>query len=216
MSSKVCSFESCERRSVAHGLCGGHYQQQRRGVNLSPLLSVSKQVKVCSVDGCTRENFSLSMCNRHWQQVRAGKPVTLARGWNSAKERDASGRKQCRSCKDWFPESEFTIVRRNSDGLAYYCRRCTRDRHLKDTHNISSKQFEELASAQGGCCAICGDCDALLHVDHDHGCCPGKGSCGKCVRGLLCSSCNLGLGKLRDDVSRLRSAIAYLEKYGEA
>lgn len=36
-------------------------------------------------------------------------------------------------------------------------------------------------------------------VDHDHKCCPGKTSCGKCVRGLLCGNCNTILGRQRDD-----------------
>lgn len=38
-----------------------------------------------------------------------------------------------------------------------------------------------------------------LAVDHDHACCPGHYSCGKCVRGLLCQDCNIAAGKLRDD-----------------
>lgn len=36
-------------------------------------------------------------------------------------------------------------------------------------------------------------------VDHDHKCCLGKTSCGRCVRGLLCGNCNTILGRQRDD-----------------
>src|SRR4029077_2130187 len=35
---------------------------------------------------------------------------------------------------------------------------------------------------------------ALLAVDHDHNCCPGAHSCGKCIRGILCGTCNSALG----------------------
>jgi hypothetical protein len=48
-------------------------------------------------------------------------------------------------------------------------------------------------------------------VDHDHRCCPGKVSCGKCVRGLLCNPCNKGvLGHLRDDVEALYRLADYV------
>ena len=35
-----------------------------------------------------------------------------------------------------------------------------------------------------------------LDVDHDHACCPGARSCGKCVRGLCCTGHNNGLNKV--------------------
>jgi hypothetical protein len=38
-----------------------------------------------------------------------------------------------------------------------------------------------------------------LHIDHDHGCCSGKGSCGSCVRGALCARHNVYLGYLEAD-----------------
>ena len=34
---KVCSFEGCGKKSHSKDLCGGHYQQMRRGVALKPL-----------------------------------------------------------------------------------------------------------------------------------------------------------------------------------
>ena len=45
-----------------------------------------------------------------------------------------------------------------------------------------------------------------LAVDHDH-------KTGK-IRGLLCISCNVGLGHFQDDVELLRSAILYLQEGG--
>ncbi len=68
--------------------------------------------------------------------------------------------------------------------------------------------YDELFEKQKGCCAICGTTDSghnvtnHLLVDHDH-------STGK-VRGLLCSSCNLGIGKFKDDTNLLATAINYL------
>jgi len=55
---------------------------------------------------------------------------------------------------------------------------------------------------------------ALLAVDHDHNCCPGQHSCGKCVRGLICGNCNTALGLAHNDAATLRQLADYLDAYG--
>lgn len=63
-------------------------------------------------------------------------------------------------------------------------------------------------------CFACGATDVALAVDHDHRCCvSSRKVCGECVRGLLCDSCNKALGLVGDDIERLRSLIAYLERW---
>ena len=83
-------------------------------------------------------------------------------------------------------------------------------------YGISPTQYRELLAKQGGGCAICGATNSpdvcktarsstgrrRLHVDHDH-------KTGV-VRGLLCSSCNIALGKFRDDASIIERAAMYL------
>jgi hypothetical protein len=70
-------------------------------------------------------------------------------------------------------------------------------------YNLTITDYNKMVDAQGGVCLICknppskrGRATNSLVVDHDHGCCPGQKSCGKCVRGLLCHTCNLILGIL--------------------
>lgn len=52
------------------------------------------------------------------------------------------------------------------------------------------------------------------HMDHDHQCCPYgvRQGCAKCVRGLLCHSCNVGLGHFKDNISLLLAAVVWLKK----
>src|SRR5687768_12575741 len=68
---------------------------------------------------------------------------------------------------------------------------------LRRRFGITLEQYNKLYEKQNGLCAICCE-DSLqgrsLAVDHDRYCCPGKASCGKCVRGLLCHNCNTGVG----------------------
>lgn len=88
-------------------------------------------------------------------------------------------------------------------------------------YGMSIAEFEALWNFQGGRCAGCGlpidmyDPDSSIHVDHDHACCgfrPSQGHrlCGKCVRGLLCRSCNTALGLVKDDPAVLLRLAEYL------
>jgi Recombination endonuclease VII len=91
------------------------------------------------------------------------------------------------------------------------------------TYSMGAGGFRKLLDLQGGRCACCGDeldIDlrprpgrlSRVHVDHDHSCCAGARSCGKCVRGILCVNCNAMLGRAKDDPERLRSGAEYLER----
>lgn len=93
-------------------------------------------------------------------------------------------------------------------------REARHSRHVERTYGISREQYGALLEAQGGRCA--GGCGATgksrrLAVDHDHSCCPGTISCGRCVRGLLCSRCNRFIGHLGDNPEALRGLAEYLE-----
>ena len=83
---------------------------------------------------------------------------------------------------------------------------------------ITSEQYDALEAKQQKLCAICGVDDPgkgkkNFCVDHSHLCCPKRKSCGKCLRGLLCSSCNLAVGLLKDSLSRAEAVVRYLKEY---
>jgi hypothetical protein len=77
--------------------------------------------------------------------------------------------------------------------------------HLKRKFGLTPAEYEAKLAAQGGGCALCGrepGPGRQLDIDHDH-------TTGA-VRGLICNTCNQGLGQFRDDPIRLAHAAAYL------
>lgn len=137
----------------------------------------------------------------------------------------------CSVCELYKDRAEF----RAGDGrygVHTICRECERERDLKrkkaalkdDNHwfkvkrvygyNLSRERHDEMVKQQGGGCALCRTKITDLrkwNVDHDHACCPAGGSCGLCVRALLCRGCNLGLGRHYDDPMILRRAATLIE-----
>jgi hypothetical protein len=87
---------------------------------------------------------------------------------------------------------------------------------LKGLYKMTPEQYNNMLIAQNYICAVCQQpckTERGLAVDHDHSCCPGNKSCGKCIRGLLCINCNRGLGMFQDDPVLLNRAIDYLAKF---
>ena len=89
---------------------------------------------------------------------------------------------------------------------------------LKRTYGITAEQYLELLEKQRGKCALCEiPLVSLLDNDRDFTGQPDNNvarvdHCHKTerVRGLLCFSCNVGLGKFRDDEQLLLKAVEYL------
>jgi hypothetical protein len=76
-------------------------------------------------------------------------------------------------------------------------------------YGMTLESFENLFSKQEGKCAICGD---LLLRSKKRGVCVDHCHATGEVRGLLCWSCNIGLGHFHDDPVRLEGAVLYLKK----
>lgn len=143
--------------------------------------------------------------------------------------------KECLKCKIEKSKEEFGKDKSTKDGLTRWCRSCKntnqletqrryrethpekytpehmRKWHLNHAYGISPEQFDEMLAAQGGRCAAC-PATTQFHIDHDHACCPGTRSCGKCIRGILCRNCNVALGLVDDDAERLERLMNYLKE----
>ncbi|WP_367582316.1 endonuclease VII domain-containing protein [Tsukamurella tyrosinosolvens] len=81
-----------------------------------------------------------------------------------------------------------------------------RERRLEGTYGLTSEEYRAIYEHQGSRCAICqvatGKTKALA-VDHDH-------REPFLIRGLLCSPCNILIGRWGDDPAPFERAISYL------
>ena len=142
----------------------------------------------------------------------------------------AAALKTCSRCRERRPRSDFGSNRSRPDGRQHQCNECRRaaereatqqlspderrDQWLRKCYRMTLAEYDEMLLAQGSACAICrtekpGGRHNVFVVDHDHSCCAGVITCGRCVRGLLCVNCNRQVGWLEGErASQLR---AYIE-----
>jgi len=135
--------------------------------------------------------------------------------------------KKCTKCQKEKPLNEFYASRaecilchKNAAKVYYYQRGgkelqrtnykpiVHRRSRLKLTYGISLTEFENLLVNQNSKCLICLDAflsDSDACIDHDHRT--------NQIRGLLCRSCNRGVGYFRDNPIFLRKAAEYLDGF---
>lgn len=128
--------------------------------------------------------------------------------------------RKCNTCHVDKESSEFYRDKqiKATGGFDYICKSCKKEYrktlkieykkyHLLNTYGITLEQYLGMFNDQGGSCLICSvhrnTLPKDLHVDHCH-------ETGQ-VRGLLCSSCNQGLGNFKDSIKSLENAISYLK-----
>ncbi|UTC29978.1 recombination endonuclease VII [Brevundimonas phage vB_BpoS-StAshley] len=111
----------------------------------------------------------------------------------------------CKFCNKTKPIEDFGIKKCGARNVT--CISCVTRRKARSTQ----LGVEVLKAQNAGILPkmICEICTKQLtskdaHRDHDH-----KSGL---TRGLLCFSCNVGLGHFKDDKSLLQAAITYLEK----
>jgi hypothetical protein len=128
---------------------------------------------------------------------------------------------RCRSCyltdrwkrPDFETQEEFEEDTRKR-------RKASREKYIyKKLYNLTENDYQDMLKEQNYSCAICGvhqdTLDVRMNVDHDHSCCPGKYTCGNCIRGLLCRTCNMALGGFKDSENILKSALQYITSYSK-
>jgi hypothetical protein len=150
--------------------------------------------------------------------------------------------KQCKKCGVVYPKAEgfFNTHSSTKDGFRHECKKCQREwsreywkknsqilnKRLRDWKNsnperkhdynlarfkLNHAEFESMLKEQGGC-KICGTMERgrsgrNFSVDHCHKT--------NQVRGILCPTCNTGMGHFKDDPALLQKAANYLLNFNE-
>lgn len=148
--------------------------------------------------------------------------------------------KSCTGCKSVKPLSSFYANKRVKDGRMAKCKECWKEKgkkyhqknrekmnartrayyqaHLEQSrlwsrrnnvkrYGVSEEEYDALFKRGAGQCWIChGDPDTgkQLSIDHDH-------TTGV-IRGLLCRTCNFGVGSFRDNPALCESGASYLRR----
>ena len=138
----------------------------------------------------------------------------------------------CPLCLVEKPRDAFYVDRKRADALHTYCKECCKSRakaiyatsdkaerarvhrewvRANQSHirayktawnlGIPIEEVQDLLSR--GVCDVCQSTERL-RIDHCH--------VSSRVRGVLCDSCNKGLGFFKDDPARLRAALRYLKQ----
>lgn len=199
----TCSREGCEKPVHLKGLCSPHYQKSiapplKGRVYETKWFNPDGTRMTCRVDDCDKRVSAASLCSMHYNRLhRYGTTDLLEKEW---------------------PVCPVPDCGRTMTGKSAMCGKC---RQARWRYGLSDETYMLLMQPENRFCGNpgCGSTERL-HIDHDHSCCPyGKFptktrvSCGKCVRGWLCHSCNVTLGQMQESPERIRGLLTYLERF---
>lgn len=172
-------------------------------------------------------------CNNTTQRdlYRNKAPVTLRRSVQPYAEMWAEGGRRCTGCLEWKTWEQFAKKKTGHMGRNARCKVCfnrkaassrwvnvdesrrgERERrgrtgaNYKTRYGIDREEFERRARAQNGACALCGNDEKRLVVDHDHAT--------GVLRELLCDRCNRDMAAV-DEPGRVERLLAYRDKHRE-
>lgn len=238
----TCSVSGCEDWVRVSGMCLRHYNAWRRtgsatgkpcrGCGETMPHSFNKYCDDCKQKEVDRKHAWATRTLMRDRTCECGRPVG-----------PKGGHGLCRSCLERRKRAEFIALelpcevagcgrlrRTPSDPWCDMHRSRVRTHGEPGPPESQFRQYEtkrinvtqlrhQLLAAQGGRCALCGCTETKKwHLDHVHADCCERGAksgrrCMECVRGVLCHTCNIGLGMFGDDPAQLRAAATYIEDH---
>lgn len=171
----------------------------------------------CVADGCQSTKIrARHLCAKHWNFEQYG----ACKNGCTQPARDLMG-----LCNNCIKRNGAAPTRKNNgkcnkcnieELVNYRCPVCDINRkkneNLVRRYGITLNDWTEILTNQGDVCKICNDDSKKFVVDHDHRCCAGKNTCGKCVRGIICDNCNKALGLINDSTEIAINIVRYLER----
>ncbi len=211
----ACRIPGCSTPATGTGLCQGHRLRQVHWGDPT-------QRPTCSAAGCDRpaRHSVVGLCQMHYHRLRRHGVIGTSAPQRFTPPRAAKpGHKWCGLCREELPRAAFFRSGTSPDGLFYRCRECHAGAKRARDYGLPIARYVAMLEKQGHACAICRQPETAysqhgtirrLSVDHDHRCCPGKKSCGKCVRALLCTRCNTVIGLVQENTEILGALERYL------
>ena len=142
-----------------------------------------------------------------WKVTEEGRTCKICKTWKEwnffSAARTKRGKEERIHCLDCLKKTAKTRWYENKQ---VYQKRA-RKSYLKSKYGLAEEDVTLMLEGQKGKCAICKQTLTSPCIDHEH-------KSGK-IRQLLCRACNILLGKAKEDVKILESAIEYLRRHSE-
>lgn len=220
---KMCQGPECIREAYAKNLCLAHYKQQHKGQTLRVLRGevvfegfekpppYSKQ---CWWKGCGLQASGRGLCAKHhtYLNKRGGPfPVAPIKRHRLSNINEEELTADCEKCGGSVEIARH--VKRDKVWVCASVRVVSVDEYIRrrvGKYGLTVEEFHSMLEKQDYTCPICKrslDESKLkgTAVDHCH-------TTGR-VRGILHSTCNMGLGQFEDNPQFLRAAADYLERF---
>lgn len=177
-----CSVDLCEKKSVSKNFCDKHYRRFKKYGD--PNYTKIYKKNKCAANNCERKSLSKGFCDKHYRRyLKHGDP----------------NYELVRITECCMSECQEKSVAKNL---------CYTHYNAKKQNIVLSENDKKYIESHNGLCDICGEnrnySNRSLSKDHDH-------NTGK-FRGMLCTKCNLGLGKFSDNPELLIKAANYLNQ----
>tara|TARA_R110000744_G_scaffold296425_2_gene406296 strand:+ start:125 stop:673 length:549 start_codon:yes stop_codon:yes gene_type:complete len=158
---------------------------------------------------CKRCNTTIKYVS-NWSCVKCSSLHQPSADARKRYEQSAKGKAVRKKMNQSDAQKERIWEYNNTSGNATKYYRDNPEKYLEyrvQKYGLTTDEYNYMLTEQNNCCMICNkslDLGKHTHIDHCHTTLK--------VRGILCSSCNTGLGLLKEDVNIMQEMINYVNR----